>query len=334
LRNPDLRSTATDCLSRGVRNLRANPWFVLAAVLQQAVTAGLTVAGFVPILRALGYGWRPPSEHPSLGRLLDPETVAAALAELLLAWPDLVGALLVALVPALLSWTLALACFCGMQGGIYGLLYAADRQAGRLPVGGVTGRALGAGEADALPGWRAFRLAWSWRSFAREGGRLLMPCFNLLHLYTFVVLLALLAWSLLLAALSRGLGPGGELTAAAFGCAALAVVVAPFAALAAVSFFLAQADLPRRGATVRGAAARSLAVLRRRPADVAVLAATWLAASLAVAGAAAPLSSLARGSAAATAALLAVELAAAVALTTLFAAATVALMRDAAEVAA
>lgn len=307
-----MRRSPFACLARGVRSLRANPSLAVAAWLQQALTLLLTAAGFVPLAAALGVPWRRLAAPPPLARLLDPEAVAAPLADLVLRWPEVAADLALALLAASLLWLAATALFCWFQGGIYGLLDAADRGA---PA--VTAR------------WPRFR-AVSWRGFAAAGRRLALPCFKLIHLYLLAVLVALLAWSLALLVAARLAGPGAELVAAGVGCALLAAVVAPFSLLAFASFWLAQADLPRRGATVGGAVRRSLAMLRRRPADVTVLLAAYLAASLVVAAAAAPLAALAAG-AAAHLVLLAVELAAAVALTTAFAAATVALMRDGAD---
>ncbi|HMB53819.1 MAG TPA: hypothetical protein VKU40_10900, partial [Thermoanaerobaculia bacterium] len=207
--DPEERAGGVDCLRRGLRSLRANPSIAVAAWLQQVLTLALTVAGFVPVLAALGISWRSLSSLPPLDQLLDPEALAAPLANLLMRGPEIVTDLALALGLASVVWLVATFLFCWFQGGIYGLLHAADRQAG---------------EKDAP--WPRFRAA-SWNGFETASRRLFWPCFKLIHLYLLAVLLLVLVWSLLLLATSYLLGPAEGLLVSAVGALLLLLVVAP-----------------------------------------------------------------------------------------------------------
>lgn len=305
------RASGIDCLRRGLRSLRANPSVAVAAWLQQVLTLGLTVAGFVPVLAALGISWRSLLSLPPLERLLDPEALAAPLADLLMRGPQIVTDLALALGLASVVWLVATFLFCWFQGGIYGLLHDADRQA-----------------AEVTAPWSRFRAA-TWSGFETASRRLFWPCFKLIHLYLLAVLLLVLVWSLLLLAASSLVGPAEGLVVSAVGALLLLLVVAPLSGVALVSFWLAQAELPRPGTTVHAAARRSLAVLRRRPADVLVLFTAYLAGTFVVSGFAALLSALSGPFSTLDVASFATEFTLLVMLTTAFAASTVALMRNA-----
>jgi hypothetical protein len=324
---------AADCLWRGCASLRANPELAGLGFLQQVTAFLLTLAGFVPLARAfepLGVRWGELSAA-------DPAALADTLSYVVISLPQVMGELLLALVPASVLWLLAALVYCWFQAGIYGVLHAADGQAP---------------EAATAPGrpasWHTFR-AFGWRRFAALAGRWTWRYAGYLHLWILFGSCVLLLQTLILALASAvstggldravasgdGLQPVASLAVgAALGCGGALLVGLPLWVVVAAGFWLGQADLPRPASGVRPASRVSMRLLVRRPLAVSALFATFLGACAVAGGLFAPLNSFAggrgpdgEGATAVWIVVTAAELLVAVLLSTAFAGATVALLR-------
>lgn len=199
--NRPAKRTAFDCLRRGFLSSRANWGLVPLGILQNLLFTLLALLSLLPPFLVLGgmalleRDWSGPGFEEWLAGLDD--LVASALVPLALA-----------VVASLLIGLLAVAVWGWFQGGILGVLLAAERQA--LP------------GAEARPGgWRWFRTL-SLRDFAGWGGRYVWRFFWFFHLSLAVAgVLVLLIGLLILGAVmaqeawgggaALGIGCGGAL---------------------------------------------------------------------------------------------------------------------------
>lgn len=198
---PPRKRTAFDCLRRGFLSTRANWLLIPLGILQNVLFTLLVLLSFLPPFLVLGgmalleRDWSGPGFEEWLGGL--DELAASALAPLALA-----------VLASLVVGLLAVAVWGWFQGGILGVLLAAERQA--LP--GAEGRA---------GGWRWFR-TFSLRDFAGWGGRHVWRFFWFFHLsLTVAMVFALLIVLLVLGAVfgqeawgggaALGIGCGGAL---------------------------------------------------------------------------------------------------------------------------
>ncbi len=257
---PAAQRSSFECLARGFSSLRANLPLVGMVWLQQLLVTALTALGLlVPVLvvgwdrfRGLGEAW------PS-----SPERVFE---DLLAAIGPLALPLAAALLATSLVWLVAFLVFSWFQGGLYGVLMAAERQA-------PPGRG---------HGWRVFR-TYRLADFAGWGRLYLWRYFWFWNLYWVVVTV----WLLLVLVLAVGTVAGGRTWGGAagfgIGCGGalplffLLVVVALWG-------WLTAPDLAREGTSVRRSARKALEVLGRRPGAVLLLALVFLATVLVVAG--------------------------------------------------
>lgn len=233
--------SAVDCLHRGLFNLRANWELVLVQWLQVATTTVLSLVGLLPLLAVVGWA--------------SPEATAGSweAARALDSWAELLSRgrqawvlLVVSLVIASAIWLIAMVVFCYLQGGILGLLMAADRQA---PPGRPSH-------------WRGFR-AFSLARLRGWAGRYVWRYFWLLQIF-FLVALAWLLLPLAVAALTAwGQSRWGGPAAVGIGCGGALPVVFSLVLLA-FWLNLAQADLARQESGVGTAAREALRILGRR----------------------------------------------------------------------
>jgi hypothetical protein len=234
--------TAIDCLHRGLLSVRANWQLVVVQWVQTLLLVLLTAAGFLPVIAALGL-------HNLATFEGTPEDWSGLFNDVLSRLPqDLGGCLPLALslVGTTLIWLIAFFVYCYFQGGIYGILASADRQA-----------------APGHPrGWQWFQ-TFNYKDFRGWGSRYLWRYFWLVNL---IVLVALI-WALLslgLAALAFFASQRwGAMAAFGIGCGG--VVPWLFGSLVLVLWSnLAMADLALEDSGVRLAARRSLHTLGQR----------------------------------------------------------------------
>jgi hypothetical protein len=260
-----VKSSAFDCISRGLATLRANWQLVPLIWLQNVLVVAITVAGALVPVVVLGTSWWAGLE----------EWRPTSLEEV---WLDFVAAvqpvalpLSVALLATGVVWLLAFLLFCWFQAGFFGVLMAAERQA--------------------LPGqprdWRLFR-TFTLRDFAGWGRRWLWRYFGFWNLYLLVVL----AWMLVVLLAVWGTVAGGQRwggpAAAGIGCGAALPLAFSLVVLAAWAW-LTPPDLAREEGSVGRSSRRALEVITRRPGAVLLLGLVFVAASLFVAIAFAPL---------------------------------------------
>lgn len=120
-----MRLTAIDCVHRGLLSVRANWQLILVQWAQTLLLVVLTFAGFLPLVLALGLHNLMPFEGT-------PEEWSGLFNDILSRVPQDLGGCLplaLALVGATLIWMVAFLVYCYFQGGIYGILASADRQA-------------------------------------------------------------------------------------------------------------------------------------------------------------------------------------------------------------
>ena len=256
-----------DCLRRGLVSLRANWELAAATFAQLLLTTGLLVAGFMILLTGLGV---------SLAAWLRdlgpdwPRQLADDLAMSLETGPPELLPLVLPLIAATLVWTLAFCLYCYLQGGVVGVVVEAEMAAG-----------------SGLPGWRAFR-SFSMSGFDRHGRQLFWRYFWFNHLVAAVALV----WSVLLlglVALAVGLATGPDTTVGvALGCFGLGPLGLLLVAGALWSL-LASVEVARPGTGVWVASRKALGELRRRLGPLLVIWLLWLAASLVLGAAFAPL---------------------------------------------
>jgi hypothetical protein len=237
-----MRLTAIDCVHRGVLSLRANWQLILVQWLQTLVLVVLTVAGFLPPIVVLGLQKLLPFEGT-------PEDWSGLFNDILSRVPQDFGGclpLVLSLVAASLIWLLAFLVYCYFQGGIYGTLAAADRQA-----------------APGHPrGWQWFQ-TFNFKDFRGWGSRYTWRYFWLVNL----IVLVMIIW----ATLSLGLVGLAFFAAqkwgamAAFGIGCGGFIPWFFGSLVLVLWSnLAMADLALEDSGVWLAARRSLHTLGRR----------------------------------------------------------------------
>lgn len=188
------RRTAITCLHRGFLSTRANLGLVLLRFVQDLVVALLFIASFVPPVLVLG----------GLALIEGGEWSEAAIEAWIAGLGDAlagrVGALALAVVASLVIGLLAVVVWGWFQGGVLGVLVAAERQA--RP-----------GAENHAGGWRWFR-TFSLRDFSGWGGRYLWRFFWFFHLaMTVGLLLVLLVLLVVLGAVygSESWGPGAAL---------------------------------------------------------------------------------------------------------------------------
>jgi len=171
-----MKRTAIDCLRRAALSIRANFGLVWLRLLQELLFAVLFVASLVPPLVVLGGA-----------ALFEGEWSEAALEGWIAGLGDqLAGVALpltLAVLASLVIGLLVVMVWGWFEGGVLGVLVAAERQA--VP-----------GAEDRAGGWRWFR-TFSLRDFSGWGGRYLWRFFWFFHL-AFTVLLVLLLLMLLL----------------------------------------------------------------------------------------------------------------------------------------
>lgn len=237
-----MRLSAIDCVHRGLVSLRANWQLVVAQWLQTIAAVVLSFAGLLPPIAVLGLQNLASFEGT-------PEDWSTLYGDLLSRVAEGVGGCLplaLALVATTLIWLLAFLVYCYFQGGIFGILVSADRQAAPGPP----------------RGWEWFR-TFSTRDFRGWGRRYLWRYFWLLNL----ILLVSLLWALLalgLAALAvYGAQRWGAMAAIGIGCGSAVPLMFGFLVLA-LWWNLAMADLALEDSGVWLAARRSLQTLGRR----------------------------------------------------------------------
>ncbi|MGD2113493.1 MAG: hypothetical protein PVG07_00465 [Acidobacteriota bacterium] len=228
--------SALDCFQRGVLSARANLGLVWMGLLQSLAVSVLFVASLVPPVLVLG--------GPALLDLdlSDPTALERWLGGLGATLAGRLPALALGLLASTLIGLLAVVVWGWFQGGIVGVLVAAERQAHPE-----AGRRSG--------GWRWFR-TFSLQDFAGWGGRNLWRFFWWFH----VMLTAWLAFSLLAVLLLAGAGVAWESWGGGagfgLGCGGTFPLLFLFWVLAAWSFLSQPAvALPENGAwsgSVRG----------------------------------------------------------------------------------
>lgn len=264
-----MRLSAVDCVQRGVASLRANWELVLVQLLQQILVGGIALAGLVPPLAVVGFGLVgaigefEASNPLAWGRFLGP-------------WLDALAANVPALVAAgvatLLIWLAAFLVYCYFQGGIYGVLVAADRQA--PPGAGGRSEWFRTYRFQDVRGWGARYL---WRFFAFWN---LVLALASLWLAVTVAWIALAVWGW------KSWGGGAGI---GIGCGGALPVVFGWVALGLWTN-LASAALAEEDAGVVPASRLGLAVLGRRLGGVLLILLVFVAAAMAVGIVFAPLS--------------------------------------------
>ena len=237
-----MRLTAIDCVHRGLLSLRANWQLILVQWLQTLVLVVLTVAGFLPPIAALGLFELMPFEGT-------PEDWSGLFNEILSRVPQDVGGFLplaLSVVGASLIWLLAFVVYCYFQGGIYGILVSADRQA-----------------APGHPkGWQWFQ-TFNFKDFRGWGSRYTWRYFWLINL----IVLVMFVWAMVFVGVA-GMAffasqRWGAMAAFGIGCGGLIPLFFGTLVLALWSS-LAMADLALEDSGVWIAARRSLQTLGRR----------------------------------------------------------------------
>lgn len=209
------------CFRRGALSLRANATLVLLAILQSLCFAvAVAISLLPPVLVLGGLAMLPRAETGTAG----PAEIEAWISEVMARAGENLLPLGLALLGSILLGMLAVAVWAWFQGGIVGVMVAAERQA--LP--------------DAhrrSGGWRWFR-TFTLRDFAGWGGRYLGRFFWWFHL----VVLVSLALGLVAVLLAAGVGAAyqawGGGAAVGLGCGGavpLAFLVLLFAAWALVA---------------------------------------------------------------------------------------------------
>jgi hypothetical protein len=250
-------------IARGFATLRANWPLVPMMVLQQVLVLALLLLGAAVPLAALGPeivggdGWAALLAWQPAGLAEAAEDLAAAVAPVALP-------LAVALLGTAVVWTLAILVFCWFQGGFYGVLLAAERQA--------------------LPGpprdWRLFR-TWDRGLFAGWARRLMWRYFGFWNLWALAATAWLLAALLLVwaaRAAAATWGGAGLLVVGGGGSLALALALLVLAGWGLV----APPDLAREEAGVGRSSRRALALLFRRPLEVGLVVGVFVVLSMVV----------------------------------------------------
>jgi hypothetical protein len=260
----DALDSAFDAIGRGFATLRANWQLVPVIWLQQVLVAVLLLLGLaVPVAaiswqagawdwwRALG-AWQP-------GSLLE------AAEDLALAVEPYALPLAVALLGTAVVWGLAAVAFCWFQGGFYGVLLAAERQA--------------------LPGpprdWRLFR-TWDRTLFTGWARRLVWRYFGFWNLWGLVFAGWLAAVLLVVWAARAAAASWAEVGFAAVGCAGVFVLGVALFVLVAWAV-VAPPDLARDDTGVGASSRRALGFLVRRPLPLGLVVGVFVGLSIVVA---------------------------------------------------
>lgn len=260
-----VRPSTRSLIVAGLAALRREPTLVAVRWAGDLAVLALAVAGTLAPAWAL-FGGRFAERLAPLVAARDVDALAEAVLDLWIAVTAAPGRVVAGLGGLAAAWTLALAVYCWVQGGFYGVLVAAGGEPGS------------AGTAPGRP-----RRAFSPAAFAAAGCRGFWRFFWFVNLYATVLgLIALIA--LLPLSLVPPAEPGTVPVVALVVLAAVTPPAALATAVAALWFALGRADLARAGSGVTAAARRGVAVLRRRPAPVLAIAAFALAAGLAVSG--------------------------------------------------
>lgn len=248
------RRSAVDCLRRAGLSLRANWGLVLLTLLQSVVVGVLFVLSLVPPFLVLGGT-----------ALFDREWTAAAAEEWLLGFAAALAGQLVPLVLAVLGSLLlgfvAVLAWGWFQGGVFGILVAAERQA--LP------------DAQNRAGGASWFRTFSLPEFAGWGGRYAWRFFWFFHLSLTIGLLLMLIAVLIVFGVVLGYEAWGGGAAYGIGCgAALPFFFALF--VYALWSVAAQPFLARPEGGVMRAAGDGLRVIGRRPSAVLLIVLTLL----------------------------------------------------------
>jgi len=254
-----MQRSAIDCLRRAALSTRANAGLVLLALLQTFLFTLLFVLSLLPLGAVLG-GTDLLSRDWTVGAI---EEWLAGL-ESGAALPGMVPVLL-ALLASTLVGLLAVLVWGWFQGGMLGVLVAAERQVPH-------------GAENRAGAWRWFR-TFSLRDFAGWGGRYMWRFFWFFHLTATVCLLLVLVAALIAVAAGAGYQTWGGPAAYGIGCGASL----PFLFAAAVYVLwnlVAQpaVALPESG-TARGAR-MGLKTVGRRPGAVLLVFLSFLVVSI------------------------------------------------------
>lgn len=249
-----IRRSAVDCLRRAGLSLRANWELVLLALLQSVAAGVLFVVSLVPPFLVLGGA-----------ALFDREWTAATAEEWLLGLGAALAGQLVplalAVLGSLLLGFLAVLAWGWFQGGIFGTLVAAERQA--LP------------DAQNRAGGASWFRTFSLSEFSGWGGRYAWRFFWFFHLSLTIGLLLTLVAVLIAFGVVLGYETWGGGAAYGIGCgAALPFLFALF--VFAIWSVTAQPFLARPQGGVMRAAGDGLRVIGRRPGAVLLIVLTLI----------------------------------------------------------
>ncbi len=148
------RIAAIDALQRGVANVWRNWQVVPLQVTQTLAVSVLFLAGLVPLIFAVGWGFVRELWGGWQGRW-EPGASSQLLERLTSAW----GPLLLAGLIALVVWTMAMIVYCWFHGGLLGTLAAADTGDGPVVA------------------------SYSWERFRSDCGRWCWPIFWMVNLW-------------------------------------------------------------------------------------------------------------------------------------------------------
>lgn len=245
-RGPMIRRSAVDCLRRAGLSLRANWPLVLLSLLQSLVVGLLFVASLVPIFLVLG-GMALIERDWNLASF---EEWVAGLGALLV---EQIAAVSFAVVASTVIGLLAVLAWGWFQGGIFGTLVAAERQA--LP------------DAQRRAGGSQWFRTYGWPEFSGWGALYAWRYFWFFHLSLTVGLVLMLVGVLIAFGTVLGYQAWGGGAAYGIGCGAslpffFALVVY------AVWSVTSQPFLARPGSRVTSAAGAGLRIIGRRPGAV------------------------------------------------------------------
>lgn len=259
----------TACLAAGWQSLRTHRPLVAVLWLETFLVVVLTLGGLALPLSVAGFE---PARALGAADVQGIQEWVLWLAEDA-AWSDFVPSsptLVAALGGLAVLWTAALFVYCWFQAGLYGVLV--EEASGDV--------------ADDTAGGPA---GFDFRRFADHGRRYLWRFFGLLHLFVLYLTGVMFLWLWVVWLAVWGWAVWGDLALLGIGCGGM-LPIGFFTALLALWFLLARADVARPESGVRHAQRRGWAVLRRRPAAVAVLGLLFFALGAVASGLLAPVS--------------------------------------------